>query len=304
MLGPDGPYTEMTATTWAPPTFPSDLYGQSPPASPVTGAQVSIVGLSLDLLIDEETAVTITFTGSNPITFETAAGQIESQSNGLVTAFVWNDGRMVLMTSQPGNGAILHVLGGDAAPLLGLPTSLPISVAYGKDTRPELIAGQSVYEYTDYHGSTSYWYKTRFRQASTNNVSNYSLPFSPSSASIVNSSTLILGMLDLVDAQGKPVQNREVRVWTRFGGTVLPINIGVIPRDITQLTDQNGHVQFQLLRGLQVTVSIAGTQLVRDITVPTDPTLTSFSMLDPTVGSNDVFVVQVPNVDFVVRRTL
>lgn len=301
--GPSGPYMEMTAPSWLTPTFPSDLYGQSAPVTPVSGPQVPIVGLTLELLIDEETPVTITFTGTNPLTFTQASTQVNSQGEGQLRSFVWSDGRFVLMGREPGNKAILHITGGDAAPLLGLPTDPYGSVAYGKDARIELYQNQTVYPFTDYHGDLCYWYKTRFVQQSTSNVSDFSLPFSASSASIVNTSNLVLGTIDLVDLQGKPLQNREISLYTRFGGTVLGTT-GVAPRDVKMLTDQNGHAQFQLLRGLQVTVAVAGTQLVRDITVPTELTVTSFSLLDPGVGSNDVFVVQVPDVDFVVRRTL
>jgi hypothetical protein len=303
VLGADGPYTEMTAASWLPPTFPPDLYGQVPPSPAVVGPQVPIEGLVLNLLLDEETPITITFTGLTSLTFSQAATQITAQGEGLLVAFVWMDGRLVLTSMEPGNKAILHILGGNAAPLLGLPTTSSSTVAYGKDARLELIRGQELYQFIDYHGDPDFWYKTRFRQALTGNVSDFSLPFAASSASIVDTSTLIIGTVDLIDAQGKPVQNREVSLYTRFGGAVAGTD-GVIPRDIRQLTDENGHAEFSLVRGLQVTVAVAGTQLVRDITVPTDMSLSSFGLLDPGVGSNDVFVVQVPNVDYVVRRSL
>jgi len=302
-LGADGPYMEMTAESWLPPTIPADLYGQSPPPVPVTGAQVAVSGLSLSLLLDETTALTVTFTGTNPLTFHQAATQIATQCGGLVTAFVWTDGRMVLVAKEPGNKAILRITGGDAAPLLGLPTTEPDTVAYGKDSRIELLTSQQIYPFVDFHGDSSFWYKTRFLQASSGNVSDYSLPFSVNSSSIVDPSKVIVGTLDLVDARGVAVENREISISVKFGGNVIGA-VGVIPRDIRGLTDENGHVEFPLLRGLQITMAIAGTQLVRDITVPADPTLPNFNLLDPGVGGNDVFQVQVPNVDFVVRRSL
>ena len=300
--GPDGPYMEMTASTWQPPTFPADLYGVVAPGSPITGQLTPITGLVLSLLLDEETEIDVTFVGSN-ITFGSAATQIQSQSNQSLVSFVWTDGRLVVMGKEPGNKAILRVLGGDAAPLLGLPTTSPGNVAYGKDSRIDLISSQSSYQFTDFHGDPSYYYKTRYRQSTTNTVSNFSLPFAAFRLPQVDPTILILGTIDLVDAQGRPVHNREIVITTKFGGVVVGAS-GVIPRDITQLTDINGHAQFMLLRGLQITVSVAGTQLVRDVTVPTDQTLSSFGLLDSTVGSNDVFVVQVPDVDFVVRRSL
>jgi len=300
--GPAGPYMEMTAASWEPPTFPSDLYGVAPPSPSVTGQLAPITGLVLSLLLDETTEIDITFTGGS-ITYASAAAQIQTQSNQSLVSFVWTDGRLVLQGKEPGNNAILRVLGGDAAPLLGLPTTIPSSAAYGKDARINLTSGQSAYQYTDYHGDPSYYYKTRYRQASTNTVSNFSNPFSAFRPQAVDPTIQVLGTVDIVDAQGRPVQNREVSVSTRFGGVVVS-SLAVVPRDIRALTDENGHAEFMLLRGLQISVSIAGTQLVRDITVPTDQTVTTFGLLDPGVGCNDVFVVQVPEVDFVVRRSL
>jgi hypothetical protein len=70
------------------------------------------------------------------------------------------------------------------------------------------------------------------------------------------------------------------------------------------LTDSSGRVEFPLVRGLGVTVSVAGTSLVRDITVPVDITVDIFNLFDPTIGTDDNFRVQVPELDYAIRRTL
>lgn len=303
LLGQGGPYVELTSSDWEVPTFPMDLIGQTPPTDTVTGQAVPISGLTLELLLNGKTPVVVSFTGSNPLTFAAAATQAQTQSNGLLQAFVWTDGRFVLRGTSPGIGSVLHVTGGDAAPLLGLPTTLPYSYAYGRNPRVALVPGQSAYEFVDPHGSRQIFYKTRYRQASTGNVSAFSNAFFAGQPARVAQDKLILGTIDLVDASGKPVHNREILVYSRFGGSVVG-GAGVVPLDLRRLTDNAGHAEFNLLRGAKLQLAVAGTQLTRDIVVPTDPALTQFNLLDPGVGSDDVFQVQVPDVDFVVRRGL
>ena len=299
--GRDGPYVELTADDWAPPIIPS---AAGPvPGSPVTGQAVAINGLTLSLLLNETSPLNYQFTGGNPITFQAAAIQLTAAFPEQLLSYVDSTGLFVIRGIEPGNKAILHITGGDAAPLLGLPTVDPTDYAYGKDARIELITGQNTYQYVDTHGDPTYWYQTRYSNRMNGQVSEYSLPFAPSAGGGATANELILGTIQLQDASGLPVANRQVSIAAKFGGQVVG-GIGVIPRDSYQLTDSTGYAEFTLLRGLQVTVSVAGTQLVRDVNVPTDPTLSSFGLLDPGVGSNDVFVVQVPDVDFAVRRSL
>jgi hypothetical protein len=59
-----------------------------------------------------------------------------------------------------------------------------------------------------------------------------------------------------------------------------------------------------LVRGTKITVAIAGTDIVRDIDVPTDAAVSSFNLLDPTKGTNDAFKVQVPVFEYAARRSL
>lgn len=301
--GAAGPYTELTAVSWQVPTFPSDLYEAVAPSPALSGPLAAVGGLALDIISDEMVDLSMIFDGSGLVSLGDIATEIGEKSNQVLTAFVWTDGRLVVRGKEPGSAAILRVAGGDAAPLLGLATEPPDSVAYGRDARISLIANVDSYSFTDAHGDPSYFYKTRYRQASTGKVSNFSSAFSACLPASSPSSALILGTLDLVDAQGRPVQNREVAISVKFGGSVVG-SAAVIPRDISKLTDSRGHVEFQLLRGLLVSVAVAGTQLVRDVTVPTDPSLHTFNLLDPAVGSNDVFTVQVPDIDYAVRRHL
>jgi hypothetical protein len=112
-----------------------------------------------------------------------------------------------------------------------------------------------------------------------------------------------IGYVDLTDMDGAPLEAREVRLYSRFNGQLSNGRV-VAGYSKNALTDANGHVEFILVRGLPLTAAIAGTNLVRDLVVPEDPTVTSFNLLDPALGKNDVFKVQVPNIPYATRRSL
>ena len=68
------------------------------------------------------------------------------------------------------------------------------------------------------------------------------------------------------------------------------------------VTDRAGYCSVLLLRGMRLTVGVAGTGLVRDIVAPTDPTIDEFNLFDPSVGSDDAFVVRVPTINIAERQ--
>jgi hypothetical protein len=88
-------------------------------------------------------------------------------------------------------------------------------------------------------------------------------------------------------------------------GTVHSLAIGEMVVDFSDQrlhTDENGYCSLLLLRGVPVSVGIAGTALVRDITPPSDPTVQSFNLFDPSVGTDDAFSVQVPEINIAERQ--
>jgi hypothetical protein len=115
---------------------------------------------------------------------------------------------------------------------------------------------------------------------------------------------MVRGFVDFVDANGNAKKNQEVLVYTRMDGTIIDGKVVVPSAPTRRLSDENGHVELQLVRGTSITIAVAGTDLVRDIDVPTDAAITSFNLLDPTKGTNDVFRVQVPNLEYATRRSL
>lgn len=293
-----GPYEALHGNNWAPAALPKGFTG----AASGTGPSVSISGLGLELLVNEETTVNITFTGGNPRTFAQAATQIQAGSLGLLLAYA-SGNTLVIKTVGVGEAVTLRVVGGDAAPLLGLATTEPDSLSFGHDARIVLTHGQEAYGFVDAEGSATYWYKTRFYNSVNQLTSDYSLPFQGPQAPGLPPSSLVRCYVDLVDLKGNPYAAQEVLVFNQFNGTQVGGRT-VAGGSAGLLTDVSGHAELMLPRGLVVTVSIPGTSLARDFTVPTDPTVQSISMLDPTVSSDDVFTVQDPHIPYAVKRTL
>lgn len=295
-----GPFEPLTDHAWTSARVPAAVAGG---ASAADGPNVNLDGLKLELKVNELVDISVPFAGTDPFTFAEAAMQITTAALGLVRAFVTAEGRLVLETAGCGLQAILRVVGGDAAPLLLLPTTEPESVSFGRDARVPLVAGVARYAFTDPNGSATYFYKTRFFNASTHETSAFSEAFQAPSIARLSPAALVRGMVDLVDAMGNPIANRSVLVYLRLQGTQIE-GKAVVGGSSRGWTDKAGHAEFLLPRGARISVSIAGTDLSRDIDVPTDPAITTFDLLDPNFGKDDLFAVQQPNIPFAARRSL
>ena len=294
-----GPYEPLHGNSWTPAILPPGASGP-PPSPPQSGPPCAVAGLTLTFLIDEAVPVTITFTGSNPLSFGQAATQIQAQSNGLLTSFVIGT-QLIVQTVEAGAKAVLRCTGGEAAPLLGLATSEPNSLAFGLDARIVLVLGQEQYGFVDANGSPCYFYKARFYNSFSNTVSQFSAPFQGSVVAGLSTASLCRGYVQLVDLTGQPAINQELLVYNDFNGTQVE-GAGVTGGCVKMLTDQNGYAEVMLVRGTLVTIAIGGTPLARDVLVPTDTTVESINLLSADNGSNDVFSVVVPAIPFATLR--
>lgn len=293
-----GPYDRLHDDSWSPARLPVGFVGT--PSGP--GPSATIVGKKVTFLVNETIPLEVTFTGSDPLTYAQAATQIAAQSQNLLSSFVSN-GTLVVDTVQAGVLATLRCTGGDAAPLLGLPTEEPDSLALGRDARIVLVHGQEQYGFIDPDGSSKAFYKTRFYNSFSKLTSEFSLPFQGRAPRALPPANLVRGYIDLVDQNGDPAHNVEMLIASRYDG------VQVAGRTVTGsaqrlLTDAEGHAEVLLVRGIEVVVSIGGTSLARNVKVPTDPAVQALNLLAPENGSDDLFSVQVPNLPYAVRRTM
>jgi hypothetical protein len=255
------------------------------------------------VLVGEQTTINIIFTGVDPQTYADVAAFINLEGLQLISAYVTATGKLAIRTVQVGTIASVRITGNDAAAILGFSTEEPDNIAFGIDARIPLRSGVTNYAFTDHNGDESYFYKTRFYNQVTRTTSAFSNPFSGVSAGMLDQSSLVRATVDLVDSSGVSTKNRAVLLQPKFTG-VRVNGKTLVDNEVSVLTDLNGHAEFQLVRGQPFTVAIAGTDIVRDFTTPTDPTVMTFDMLDPAISSNDVFSVQQPNLDYATRRSL
>lgn len=289
---PGGPYEPLTAAGAQPARLPAGAL--PPPASPETGPLANANGDDL-LLLAGTTPLTVDIVGADPLTYAQLAAQVTSQTHGVVRGYVAGS-LLVLETNEVGGTARLEATGGDLAGRVGLELNQP---TFGLEPYLPLVEGQLDYTFIDHQGDPSFWYKWRLRDPLLDEVGPFSAPFQPSRPRVTDTA---IGFVDLTDMDGAPLEAREVRLYSRFNGQLSNGRV-VAGYSKNALTDKNGHVEFELIRGLPITAAVAGTTLVRDLTVPTDPAIARFNMLDPALGTNDVFKVQVPNIPYATRRS-
>lgn len=293
-----GPYECLHDDSWSPAVLPPG----APSSASGVGPTQFLVDKKVTFLVNETIPVEVTFTGVDPLTFGDAATQIAAQSNGLLLSYV-NGSVLVVKTVQAGVLATLRCTGGDAAPLLGLSTTEPDSLGFGRDARIVLVLGKENYGFVDPDGSTTYFYKLRYYNSRDALVSEFTPPFQGRSGSGISPENLVRCYVDLSDLSGAGTANIEVLIASSFNGLQVEGRT-VIGGHARLLTDANGHAELLIPRGADVTVAIGGTSIARRFTVPTDPTKGSVDMLSPDVGKDDLFTVRVPNLPYAVRRTL
>lgn len=298
---PSGPFEALTADNWKPAVIPNDA-GEEP-TSPVTGRTVVLAGTQLLIRVDDADDLVIIFSNPLPVTYAQAAADITAQSAGRFRAYVDGEGRVVIYGMRPGTGAVLEITGGDAAPLLGLPTLSPENIAFGRDAHIGLISKQQQYVFTDLRGSKKFFYRTRFINTTTRAVSEFSTSFSVGQALGISPSNVVCGYIELVGTDGRPLANQLVQVYAPTQTSLVEGKLVTGPRQAL-LTDINGHVEFTLVRGVKYTVSVTGTDLVREVVAPTDPAVKIFSLFEKTVGvQDDLFTVDRPALIYAERRT-
>jgi hypothetical protein len=295
-VGISGPYDNLTADAATEATLPDGA--AAAPIVPEDGPSVTLDGKTLSLRLDEDTDVDIVFSGTDPMTFAEAAAQISSE---VLAAYVVG-GILVIKSATTGGNAVIRVVGGDAAAILGLSTTEPDCLAFGRESRVALVSGTTAYAFTDHNGDPSYYYRMRYYNSETSSTGAFGTPFIGTSLSGLDAADTVLATVDLVDGRGVVQANMPVLLHLKNKGTRVNGKT-VLGGDLQVLTDENGHAEFSVVRGQQFTVAIAGTEIVRDFTAPTDTAIVTFDMLDPDYSSDDAFTVQKPDLRYAVRRS-
>lgn len=297
-------YTELTGDSWGAARLP--LTGGDPPTTPPAGVPLFLSGkaLQVEFVGELRRVLSFEFLGLDPRSLADVATLLTVKGSPYLRAYIDSSAQLVIEALVPGQGVMMHIVPSDAASILALPLTEPESIARGHDARISLSADKSIYRFTDVFGTQNARYKTRYRSQVTGAVSDFSVPFTQGETIGVGVGALVVGLIDLVDGEGRYVVGREVSVRSSFVGTLIDGKAVVAGNDIVRKTDSTGHAEFALVRGQTYTLAIAGTDLSKEFVAPTASTIKSFQLLDPSVGTQiDYFRVRVPEIPVLERRT-
>jgi hypothetical protein len=285
--GDTGPWAELTRP---PPADSATLLGTA------TGP-FSVNGLTLSFLLDSLPQFDVTFTGVNPLTTAQVNAEIDAAVGAAIAS---DDANAVRLTSTLLGGASkLEIVGGSAATLLGF---TPGDRDIGEEAYIPLVSGQSVYDFNDNDGVGGYFYRVRFYHTVTGLLSLPSAPFEGSAGTQISSAGLSLGSIDLVDPSGVARAGQVISFFSIHQPLTVEnfaVAVGHAPVRVT--TDNSGHAEVSLVRGLRVRVVFEGTSLIRDIEVPDAAT---FDILGLVGVAPDIFDIEEQALPAAPRRTI
>lgn len=284
--GIDGDYDYLTAASAAPATLKAsviELY--------------DVAGKTLKLIRDSHPTLDIVFSGLAPLTATQTASQINATVGHNIATV--EDNAVRLTSTITGTASKLEIAGGSAAPSFGWDTG---DRDIGEEVYLPILADQALYEFVDDDGLAGHYYKVNYYNTSNALSSNDSSPFLGSVTTLVGSDKLSLATLDLVDARGVAVPDQEVTFYSVHDPLVVDgFQVALVREPITIKTDNAGHAEIPLVRGLRVKVVFEGTNLIRDITVPDQ---NSFDLLAVMGTAPDPYGVVTPNFPYAIRRSV
>jgi len=285
ITGDSGPWSELTA---AAPTAATLL-------APTTG-NYDVVGKTLTLKIDSGVDTDVVFTGVGQLT----TAQVVNQVNAVIAGIASDDGNALRLTSTLlGTQSKVEIVGGGAVADFGWSDG---DRDIGEEVYELLVAGTTVYYFTDNDGEPDYYYQAAFYHTTTGLISAWSDPFLGDTGSVIDAANLSIGTVDLVDASGVSVEGQEITFYSQHEPIqVQGYQVALLRSPITITTNTSGHAEISLVRGLKVKVVFEGTSLIRDITIPDAAT---FDLLDLLANATDPHDVVEPLYPDAIRRTL
>jgi len=285
--GTGGPWKELTAAS----PQPAVLTAPNPGAYPV-------VSKTLQLKVDNQPTQNIVFTGAlDPLTAAEVAGQINVIFPGVASAAGMH---LKLQSTILGTNSKLEIVGGGAAADFGWVAG---TREIGREAYVALVAGQTLYNFVDKDGESSYYYQASYYNTANFLQSNWSEPFQGDAGTVIPAENLSKAYVDLADAQGVAVMGQKIRFYPSHDPSLQVANYGIsldrYPIEIE--TDNTGHAELSLVRGMRIRVAFEGTTLIREIIVPDEE---SFNLLDLMATAPDPYSVVIPDVPFAIRRSL
>lgn len=260
------------------------------------GPFASLQGKTFKVKVDGGSEQVLTFTTADPISLVNVIGEFDGAITGL-TASDDGTGKLKLEGNVPGTVGTLEITGGTGLTILGFTSG---DKDNGEDQHVTLMAGVDSYEYDDQSGEASYWYRTRYLNTTSGNVSSYSDWTQGSTGGVISAADLIVGRIKLANVDGTALVGKKVTIVNVFN----PLEADgyfLAGRSKQIETDGSGYAESTVIKGATLDVIIEGTSMIRRILVP--DTGTEFNFLDPALQQDDPFQIQVPDLPSAVRRS-
>lgn len=250
----------------------ADITADSPTAAFLDGSIAgpwNLNGKAMTVTLNGAVPVTINFSGVDPLPLITVLAQINAVIPGFASEVPNNTGKVRVTSPIVGTQSSI-LLSGNACAVFGIATTK----TNGLGARPLLVEVTEDYDFRDYDGDSTFWYKTRFYSSITGRVSSYSTPAQYGVGSALTGSLVVTGKVALSDASGKPVVGRRiifVPVSPQIVADGSGNNYGVLPsvERIEITTDANGRASVTLVKGQRLKVFLEGTTFQREFIVPT-----------------------------------
>lgn len=284
--GLTGTYSVITAVT------PQPARLQPPLPSPY-----AVVSKTLQVIRDSHPQVNIIFTGIDPL----SAAQLVPQFNVALGAVVASEvlGQLKLASTITGTASKLTIVGGMAAPVFGWADG---TKDIGEDAHIQLVAGQSLYSFTDNDGEAAYFYKAQFLNTTNDLTSADSPAFQGGAGTVVDPSNLSVGKVDLINGSGVALPDQEITFYgVNESFAIEGFQIALTRKPISITTDNQGHAEIPLVKGTRWKVVFEGTSFIREFVVPTTSTFDLLALLAVAPDTFKIVEVQFPAAP---RRTI
>lgn len=222
-------------------------------------------GKTLTASLSGSDPISVVFAGTDPMPLDRVIHQINAVTPGFALEVPTSTGKLRLSSPLTGTAASV-VLSGNAVSVLGLSTAK----SNGKSRRIALSPTTKEYQFRDFDGSPTLWYKIRYSSSVIPVTSSFLPPQQSNPTTVVPGGSLVTASVSLADATGAPIVGRRIIFVPLTAQKDSGSAYGILPGfdRITLTTDSSGKASTPILKGARVKVFFEGSNFNREFTVP------------------------------------
>jgi hypothetical protein len=241
-------------------------------------------GLTLSLAVDAGATQHVLLTSHDPVTAADLADEVNTKFTGMAASAVGDT--LVLASATIGTGSKLTVVTGTSLSALGL----TVGDHFGKAAHLPLVT--MVYDYTleDTLGGATHSYVARATNAEGGVGGTY-IPVYDEANLAVDPGDLALLTVDLASVNGVAAAGQRVALSLANPAAVTVVSGLMVGNEppVLLTTDEFGHAETLVVKGITVDVHVSGTSLARRIIVPS----ADFALGDTVATAEDLFQIHV-----------